>query len=68
MQYDYRLVYSNIMRDWMGVDDRRLDVIFPGIMSTGTTDGVTFQELPIAQRTITGVDDFISSRFTFDGC
>jgi len=68
MQYDYRLVYSNIMRDWMGVDDIRLNVIFPGIMGSGTTDGVTFQELPIAQRTITGVDDFISSRFVFEGC
>lgn len=68
MQYDYRLIYANIMRDWMQVDDIRLNKIFPGLMDGTTTDGTQFRELPIAQRVITGVDDFISSRFAFEGC
>lgn len=69
MQYDYRKIYSNIMKDWMGVDEARLNVIFPGLMdAAGTTDGVKFEQLPIAQQTITGIDDFISSRFSYEGC
>jgi uncharacterized protein (DUF1501 family) len=47
MQYDYRLIYANIMRDWMGVTDlQRLNEIFPngddpndknkGLMNTST--------------------------------
>lgn len=69
MQYDYRLVYGNIMKDWMLVDDTRLNEIFPGLMtSTGTTDGVTFQTLPLAQQIITGTEGFISSRFSLGEC
>jgi uncharacterized protein (DUF1501 family) len=68
MQYDYRLIYANIMKDWMLVDDTRLDEIFPGIMTTGTTDGVTFQKLPLAQQTITGTEQFISDRFALEDC
>jgi len=69
MQYDYRLVYGNIMKDWMLVDDTRLNEIFPGLMtSTGTTDGVTFQPLPLAQQIITSTDSFIGDRFALGEC
>lgn len=68
MQYDYRLIYANIMKDWMGVPDNRLDEIFPGIMSTGTSDGVLFTPLPIASSVITGADDFVAGRFALDPC
>src|SRR5690606_26384673 len=41
MQYDYRVIYGNIVRDWLLVPDDRLNDIFPGLMSTdGTSDGV----------------------------
>ncbi|MBL0743800.1 DUF1501 domain-containing protein [Chryseolinea lacunae] len=69
MQYDYRLIYGNIMKDWMLVDDTRLNEIFPGLMtSTGTTDGVTFQTLPLAQQTITSTESFIGDRFALGEC
>ncbi len=33
MQNDYRNVYANIMKDWMGVTDTtRLNTIFPDLM------------------------------------
>jgi uncharacterized protein (DUF1501 family) len=74
-QVDYRNVYANIMRDWMLVPDDRLNKIFPksensteGIMNGGTSDGVTFEELPLAQRVITGTDDFIGDRFALEDC
>ncbi|MEO8472684.1 MAG: DUF1501 domain-containing protein [Chryseolinea sp.] len=69
MQFDYRLIYGNIMRDWMLVDDTRLNEIFPGLMTaTGTSDGVTFEALPLAQQTITGTEGFIGDRFALKDC
>lgn len=70
MQYDYRVVYANIMKDWFQVPDNRLDEIFPGLMTVdGTSDGVVFEPLPVAQRDIiTGTQDFIDARFALDDC
>lgn len=71
MQYDYRIVYANLLKDWLLVPDNRLNEIFPngnvpgsGIITGGTTDGVTFSPLPVAQQVITGVGDFIGDRFS----
>jgi uncharacterized protein (DUF1501 family) len=78
MQYDYRNVYANIMRDWMQVDDTRLNKIFPdardandtskGLMTTGTSDGTVFEQLPLAQQVITGNEGFIGDRFSLEDC
>ena len=70
MQYDYRLIYGNIVRDWFEVtDNNRLNEIFPGLMTAGgTSDGVTFQELPLVSTVITGTDDFIGARFSLEDC
>lgn len=69
LQYDYRQIYANIMKNWMGVSETRLNEIFPGIMTAeGTTDGVTFADLPVVQQNITGAEGFISSRFSLEGC
>jgi len=77
LQYDYRVVYANIMRDWMLInDDNRMNTIFPninlpgkGIMSPeGTSDGVKFATLPLAQQVITGVEGFIGERFSLEDC
>lgn len=69
LQYDYRQIYANIMKKWMGVNDSRLNEIFPGIMTAeGTTDGVTFQDLPVVQQTITNAEGFVSSRFALEEC
>ena len=70
MQFDYRVVYANIMRDWMLVDDNKLNKIFPnandpdkGIMTGGTTDGQIFYELPVASKVIVGNEQFVGERF-----
>jgi uncharacterized protein (DUF1501 family) len=69
MQYDYRLIYGNIVKDWLLVDDARLNEIFPGLMTAqGTTDGVKFESIPLAQQVITGLDNFIGDRFALEGC
>jgi uncharacterized protein (DUF1501 family) len=70
MQYDYRLIYGNIVRDWFGVTNNdRMNEIFPGLMSaSGTSDGVFFEELPIVNTVVTGTDDFIGDRFSLEEC
>lgn len=78
MQKDYRIVYANILRDWMLVDDTQLNKIFPdgnfendqtkGLMTTGTSDGTVFEELPIAQQVITGTEKFTEGRFSLEDC
>ena len=78
MQYDYRVVYANILRDWMLVNDDQLNKIFPdgnfeddatkGLMTTGTSDGTVFQELPVAQQVILGNEGFIGDRFSLEDC
>jgi uncharacterized protein (DUF1501 family) len=69
LQVDYRQVYANIMQKWMGVNDTRLNEIFPGIMTAaGTTDGVIFKDIPVVQQTITGAEGFVSSRFALEEC
>ena len=78
MQYDYRIVYANILRDWMLVDDGQLNKIFPdgndeddstkGLMTTGTSDGTVFEELPLAQQVIMGTEGFIGDRFSLEDC
>ncbi len=69
MQYDYRVIYGNIVRDWLLVSDDRLNEIFPGLMnSQGTSDGTKFEELPIASKVVTGIDDFIGDRFSLETC
>lgn len=69
MQFDYRVVYANIMKDWLQVPDDRLNEIFPGLMTAqGTSDGVTFQPLPLAGDIITGTSDFIDGRFALENC
>jgi hypothetical protein len=78
MQYDYRVVYANILRDWMLVSDDQLNKIFPdgnfegdvtkGLMTSGTSDGTVFQELPLAQQVILETEGFIGERFSLEDC
>lgn len=70
MQYDYRNIYANIIRDWMGITDNdRLNEIFPGLMTDeGTSDGTKFEALPIATQNITSNEGFIGDRFSLENC
>jgi hypothetical protein len=69
MQYDYRQIYANLLKDWMLVDDTTLqnDVFF-GNFVDGTVDGVTYQPLPLANDIILGSEGFVSSRFALESC
>lgn len=69
MQYDYRLIYANLLSKWMQVDDTKLNYVFPGLMTLeGTKDGVFFEELPLVLDTILASDDFSTTRFNLYDC
>lgn len=65
MQYDYRQIYATIMKEWMCVDPVLVDSlsgIFNGeYAGRGTT-------LPLINSNLTGVNEFIRSRFRLNNC
>jgi uncharacterized protein (DUF1501 family) len=69
MQFDYRQIYGNIVKDWFEVNDTRLNEIFPGLTSPqGTADGVIFQPLPLVNAVVAGTGSFIGERFYLNDC
>lgn len=69
MQYDYRQIYANLLKDWMLVDNTTLENdVFFGNFVDGTVDGVTYQPLPLANDIILGSEGFVSSRFALESC
>lgn len=65
MQYDYRQIYATVMKEWMCVDPVLVDSlsgIFSGeYVGRGTT-------LPLINSSLTGVNEFIRSRFRLNNC
>ena len=67
IQYDYRQVYANILKDWMLVNESTInnDIFFKNFL-TGPKEAGTgnYDYLPLAQQVISGVNEnFINSRF-----
>jgi uncharacterized protein (DUF1501 family) len=72
MQFDYRQVYANLLKDWMLIPETTInnDIFFKNFL-TGpkeTGDG-NYDYLPLAQQVISGVQEsFINERFALTGC
>ncbi len=72
MQYDYRQVYANILKDWMLVDADKInnDIFFKNFINGPKEEGSgNYEPLPIAMQVVSGTkDNFINNRFAlFDG-
>jgi Protein of unknown function (DUF1501)/Secretion system C-terminal sorting domain len=72
MQYDYRQVYANLLRDWMLVDEAKInnDIFFKDFINGPKEDGTgNYEPLPLATQVISGVqDNFVGDRFSLDDC
>jgi uncharacterized protein (DUF1501 family) len=72
MQYDYRQVYANLLRDWMLVDETKInnDIFFKDFINGPKEDGTgNYEPLPLATQVISGVqENFIGNRFSLDDC
>ncbi|HMJ68675.1 MAG TPA: DUF1501 domain-containing protein [Cyclobacteriaceae bacterium] len=72
MQYDYRQVYASILRDWLLVDEAKInnDIFFKNFINGPKEEGPgNYEPIAVATQVITGVtDDFYSSRFQLYDC
>ncbi|CAN5266124.1 hypothetical protein BH09BAC3_BH09BAC3_23300 [soil metagenome] len=72
MQFDYRQVYANLLRDWLLVDESRInnDIFFKNFLSGAKEEGTgNYEPLPLASQVISGVgESFISERFALLNC
>lgn len=70
MQYDYRQIYANLLKDWMLVDEEKInnDIFFGNFIDGPKEDGGNYEPLPLAVQVISSVDSFVNQRFRLDGC
>jgi hypothetical protein len=72
MQFDYRQVYASILRDWLLVDEAKInnDIFFKNFINGPKEEGTgNYEPIAVATKVITGVsEDFISSRFELYDC
>lgn len=72
MQYDYRQIYANLLRDWMLVDEAKInnDIFFKDFINGPKEDGTgNYEPLPLALQVISGVqENFIGDRFSLENC
>ena len=72
MQFDYRQVYANILKDWMMVNEDKInnDIFFRDFINGPNEQGTGYYEpLPVASQIISGTNsDFIKDRFALKGC
>ncbi len=65
MQYDYRQIYATIMKEWMCVDPVLVDSLTGIFNGDYAGRGNT---LPLVNSNLTGVNEFIRSRFSLHTC
>jgi len=67
MQYDYRQVYANLLKDWMLVNESTInnDIFFKNFLNGPKEEGTgSYDYLPLAQQVISGVNEsFVNARF-----
>lgn len=72
MQFDYRQVYANILRDWMLVDEAKInnDIFFKDFLNGAKEEGAgNYEPMPLATQVISGVEEnFINNRFALEDC
>lgn len=71
MQFDYRQVYANILKDWMEVSPEKIEneIFFGNFIDGPKEDGGMYEPLPLIRSgEITAVKDFTTSRFFLENC
>ncbi|MBS1555718.1 MAG: DUF1501 domain-containing protein [Bacteroidetes bacterium] len=72
MQYDYRQVYASLLRDWMLVDENKInnDIFFKNFLSGPKEEGTgNYENIVLAEQVISGVqENFVAERFGLLDC
>ncbi len=71
MQFDYRQVYANILKDWMEVSPEKIEneIFFGNFIDGAREEGGMYEPLPLIRTgEITGAKTFKESRFYLEDC
>src|SRR6267142_2348083 len=72
MQYDYRQVYANLLKDWLLVPESKInnDIFFKNFLTGPKEEGAgNYEYLPLAVQVISGArENFINDRFALLNC
>jgi uncharacterized protein (DUF1501 family) len=71
MQFDYRQVYAHILRDWMMVDQNKInqDIFFRNFFNGSKEEGPgNYEPMPIVSNVVSSTESFISERFALNDC
>lgn len=72
MQYDYRQVYASILKDWLLVDEAKInnDIFFKNFINGPKEEGTgNYEAITLATSVVSGVNEhFISERFALHDC
>lgn len=68
LQYDYRQIYANILKDWMGVDESVItnDILFKNFINGTGADGEVYEPMELTRSIVSGTGDFVSKRFRLE--
>ena len=72
MQYDYRQIYANLLKDWMLVPESTInnDIFFKNFLTGPKEEGAgNYEYLTLAEQVISGVQEsFVSERYRLNDC
>ncbi|MEM8566101.1 MAG: DUF1501 domain-containing protein [Bacteroidota bacterium] len=65
MQFDYRQVYANILKDWFQVEESVIttDILFGDFINGTGENGEIYEPIPLAKDQITSTEGFFKDRF-----
>ncbi|MEM9857588.1 MAG: DUF1501 domain-containing protein [Bacteroidota bacterium] len=68
MQFDYRQVYANILKDWFQVEESVIenDILFGNFIDGTDENGDAYEPLPLAKDQITSTEGFFKDRFSLN--
>ncbi|MEM9389865.1 MAG: DUF1501 domain-containing protein [Bacteroidota bacterium] len=68
MQFDYRQVYANILKDWFQVEESVItdDILFGNFIDGTGENGEIYEPIPLAKDQITSTEGFFKDRFSLN--
>lgn len=68
LQFDYRQVYANLLRDWMGVDEQIItnDIFYRNFINGTDPNGAVYEPMNLIKDVILGEKEFLKAKFRLD--
>lgn len=65
LQFDYRQIYANVLRDWMGVDQSTItnDVFYRDFITGANPDGGNYEPLNLTKEIVLGEREYVRKNY-----